>query len=299
MSNISRVAFICPGSLFAKQPQEKAHACQDYLQQHFQLDSEYNHSVYTKLTAKEKAQVLIDYCLRDDIDLIWALRGGEGSADLIPYLEERKEIIASAKPKILLGFSDITALLVYFYQQFNWPTIHGPSCSQFVRSLVDDLTISATKELLLKNHYTKIDSLVSMNELAKQANTLEAQLIGGCLSLLIISIKDAWEIDTENKIVFIEDINEKPYVILRSLKYLQRIGKFDQIKALIIGDLLGADATQLEHESMDYAIKKFAANCHFPVLTTHQFGHGRTNLPLSYHQPVQLRTGQSPSLIFT
>ena len=75
-----------------------------------------------------------------------------------------------------------------------------------------------------------------MNEQAKENKIIEAELTGGNLSVIHISIKDVWEIDTANKIIFLKDCGEKAHKIIRTLKYFSRIGLFYAVKAVIFGD---------------------------------------------------------------
>ena len=75
-----------------------------------------------KSTAQQRAARLVEYLLNPDVDIIWSLRGGEGSADLLPFLEAHKGQISVPITKKMLGFSDFTVLLNYFSQKFGVTT---------------------------------------------------------------------------------------------------------------------------------------------------------------------------------
>ena len=85
------------------------------------------------------------------------LRGGEGSADLIPMLHEKQNAIKKLPPKLIMGFSDITALLLYFSQHYNWPVIHGFNARQLALQ-----TISPLSEKLTFNMKTPLADLVKL-----------------------------------------------------------------------------------------------------------------------------------------
>lgn len=296
-----KIALTCPGSvcLSAEHPV----LAKQYMQAHYQLDAIFNRETTQKTTAKERADILLSYLIDEDIKLIAALRGGEGSADLIPYLHKQQALIKQLKPKPLLGLSDITALLIYFYQHYQWPVIHGPSPSQFALNRVDKQTEILTMDLLFgKPQVVSLDLLTPLNAQASETQTIEAYVTGGNLSLINISIGDIWEIDTCDKIVFIEDVNEKSHEIIRALKYFSRIGLFDKVKAVILGDFnsdpIGCteDIQKINHQNISNTLYSFAAHHDFPVLHTKQIGHGKTNLPLLYNAQYRLHLGNQSTL---
>ena len=122
------------------------------------------------------------------------------------------------------------------------------------------------------------------------------------MSLIDISIKDIWEIETADKILFFEDVGEKAHKIIRSLKYFSRIGLFQSVKAIIFGDFnsepIGCDRSQQEHnrDNIMKILQSFAAHQNFPVLQTNHFGHGKINWPFVYSHPYQLQLGSQPTL---
>lgn len=296
-----KIALACPGSvcLSAEHPE----LAKQYMQTHYQLDAVFNRETTQKTTAKERAEILLSYLIDKDIKLIAALRGGEGSADLIPYLHEHQATIKQLRPKPLMGLSDITALLIYFYQHYQWPTIHGPSPLQFALNRVDKRTETLTMDLLFgKPQKFALDTLTPLNAQARETQTIEAYVTGGNLSLLNISISDIWEIDTHDKIIFIEDINEKAHEIIRALKYFSRIGLFDKVKAVILGDFnsdpIGCteEIQKINYQNILNTLSSFAAHHDFPVFHTAQIGHGKTNLPLLYNAPYRLQAGDQATL---
>lgn len=245
-------------------------------------------------TAKEKAEKFLAYCLDDTVSHLWSCRGGEGSADIIPYLVQALPKLKKAKPKMLIGFSDFTAILVFFAQSLGWSAVHGMGALQFVRRSPDTQSIQKTLDLVRLGEYLgKIEheSLTALNFPAEEylrgkIGVISGKLTGGNLTLLDISIKDQWEIDTQDKIVFLEDWYEKGYQVSRTLKYLKRIGKLENIKALILGDFAAGKffedpiENKSQQEILMRALKKFAEDLSIPVFHTLRIGHGLANDPL-------------------
>lgn len=298
-----QVALVCTGSI-CTDPNHPT-LTQDYLKTHYQLNALFDDHVIQGMHPSKRAEAFMKYLLNDDIKLICALRGGEGTADILPFIHQHYEIIKKIQPKFLLGHSDFTALLVYFEKYYHWPVVHGASIRQFAQKVVDKNTEETTMDLLFGRHSKIIiENLTPLNDAARENKTIQAELSGGNLSIVDISIKDIWEIETHNKILFFEDCGEKAHKIIRTLKYFSRIGVFENVAAIIFGDFTcwPIGCNQDEHDNNRQAILKtlasFAAHHDLPVLYTREFGHGTTNIPLIYSNPYQLMLGEQPTLNF-
>ncbi len=290
----NKVAAMCLGSVLPDAGD--AALVRQYFADHYQLEMILDEHIYQWQPARRRAELLLDYLQHDDVAMIWALRGGEGSADLIPYLEQAQTKLQLLPQKILAGFSDITALLVYFAQQYGWSTIHGPGAVQMAKETITQQTKRTMMDLLFgKIQQLTFTELQAYNESAKNPHNLAGQVTGGNLSLLNISIQDSWEVEFANKIIMIEDVNEKAHALVRTLKYFQRIGKFNNCQALILGDFLGDQ--QQDAAAITRVLQFFAENCEFPVFKTDQFGHGKVNLPFVFNKKAQLHCGDRARLV--
>ena len=269
---------------------------QAYLTEHYGLKVHYGEDTYRSLPAKARARIFLDYLFNDEIKLLWAFRGGEGSADVIPYLEKEKKKIAALTPKLIMGLSDITAILIYFRQMYNWPVAHGPGASQIAYSKVDSKSNEMVRDFLFSTpQKMALDDLEVLNDVASES--ISGQLIGGNLSLLNISVKDSWEMKAKEKIVIIEEVNEKPHVISRTLKYLQRVACFDGAKAIIFGDFSFQDAEEALKKQTQKVLNEFAKTCACPVFKSMQFGHEQQNHLLSFSHEYRIEA-QSKKLIY-
>ncbi len=179
---------------------------------------------------ERRASELMEHLCNPQVKAIFFARGGYGCQRIIPLLNENK---IKNNPKIILGYSDISTLLIYLYEKFSWVTFHGPVVAKGMGNTFG----SRGKESLLR-------ALTETNPLGKiedkqirfiHEGEVEAPLVGGCLSLLISNLKSSYELNCDGKILFIEDINEKPYAIDRMLTHLKLAGKFDKIKGFIFG----------------------------------------------------------------
>jgi muramoyltetrapeptide carboxypeptidase len=234
--------------------------------------------------------------LYSDAKVIWCLRGGYGSMRLIPLLEK---LTPPKNPKLLIGFSDITALHIFFNQKWNWPTLHARTISQLHpewelnkehNSLVD-LLFGRIQEVTYHN-------LKPLNEAASKIHTIDGTITGGNLRLIQTSLGTAWEIKPKDKMLFIEDVSERGYSIDRMLEQLHQAKILDNnIKALLIGDFTEGNEKDGKNLIPD-ALKRFAERVDYPVITGLPCGHAKgSNAPLPFNTPVKLTLGANCQLV--
>jgi muramoyltetrapeptide carboxypeptidase len=234
--------------------------------------------------------------LESDAKAIWCLRGGYGSMRLIPHLKKMKP---PKKPKLFIGFSDITALHLFFSQEWNWPVIHGHTVSQ----MSPETRNSPDRELLRKMIFGTVQShtykgLLPMNHLAEKSQLILGEITGGNLRILQSSLGTDWELQAKGKILFLEDVGERGYSIDRMLEQLVQAGIIDKgLKAVIFGDFTEG----LERDGKDLtwdALQRFAERAPYPVLRGLPSGHGRNaNYPLPFNTRCELKTGRRGKLI--
>lgn len=213
-----------------------------------------------------------------DSKAIWCLRGGYGCTRLIPYL---LKLIAPEKCKLFIGFSDITALHLLLQQKWHWQTLHGPSLNQVTQSLIEQENINEFKKVI----FGQLSELTYLlNPYTKSSHSLDfikTPLTGGSLSLVQTSLGTDWQIETNNKILFLEDVNERAYRIDRMLQHLQQSGILSHVKALLLGDFTFPVKIE-EEKKIQTTLERFAKEQNFPVLRCPDIGHGKRNrcLPL-------------------
>lgn len=221
--------------------------------------------------------------LYSDSKAIWCLRGGYGSMRLVPLL---KKLRPPKRPKMFIGFSDITSLHLYFNQAWGWPTIHGRTISQLSpelgdspdRKLLNNMIFGGVDEIVFKN-------LKPLNDAAKIDKSIKGKVIGGNLRILQSSLGTDWEMSAKGKILFMEDVSERGYSIDRMLEQMFQAKLIDKgLKALVFGDFTEGkekDGTDLS----EVALKRFASRVSYPVIKGLKCGHGS-----EFNYPLPLNT---------
>lgn len=217
--------------------------------------------------------------------IIWTLRGGYGTARLIDSL---RTLPTPKNEKIFIGSSDNTALHLFMSQHWGWKTIHGAGLNGLLNPNQDPENFSKLAQLIAhKKSNITIDHLVPMNNAAnavKKANQkISGKLTGGNISIIQTSIGTDWQIQSEGKILFLEEVNEKGYQVDRLLHHLKQAGVFKGVKAIVFGDF--ADP---KDEWVELALERFAKEMDIPIYKTDEFGHGTKNYPLIYNSESEI-----------
>lgn len=235
---------------------------------------------------------LIDAFTNDQSKAVLAIRGGYGAAKLIPFLEK---ITPPVQPKLLLGFSDITALHLFLENTWHWNSMHSTVINQI---MVNPQLLHELKPIVFGEKVgVSYKQLVPLNDLAAQPQTIEGSITGGNLSLVQTSLATSWQIQAKDKIIFLEDIGEKGYRIDRMLNHLLQAGIFDSAKAVIFGEITPPILQAGEIDLCTPAIEKFAKQLNIPVLSLPIVGHNMNhNSPLPLGVACSLTLGEEPEL---
>lgn len=166
-----------------------------------------------------------------EIDAVICIRGGYGSNYLLEGLDIDL-LRRNAKP--FIGYSDHTAIATWMLDQAGVPWLHGPMvAADFWRGDgVDLLSFAAA----LGGEGYRVGNESGLRAL--QSGTARGVLYGGCLSLLTASLGTAFAAQTEGKLLFLEDLGEKPYQIDRMLRHLRLAGKFEGVTGIVFGEML-------------------------------------------------------------
>lgn len=233
--------------------------------------------------------------LHSDSKVIWCLRGGYGSMRLIPLLEGH---VPPSEPKLLIGFSDITSLHLYFNQKWNWPSLHTRTISQLHPDWeMNDEHQKLTDLLFGRVQEVSYENLIPLNQQALSPGRLVGTITGGNLRLIQSSLGTPWEIKTKGKILFIEDVSERGYSVDRMMEQLNQANLLNGISALLIGDFtegLEKDGKNLVPASFERLAKRLSC----PVISGLPCGHAPgSNSPLPFNTQVRLDLGSNPRLL--
>lgn len=219
-------------------------------------------------TRLEDLQAMLD---DPNIDAILMGRGGYGLSRIIDQIDFTKFV---QNPKWICGFSDITVLHSHIHAQFGIPTIHSVMCGAFkpeteetdyILSLRKALTGEALRYAIPASEYNR-------------AGDTTAQIVGGNLAMLAHLTGSVSEIDTDGKILFIEDIGEHLYHIDRMLYNLKRSGKLKSLKGLLVGSFTDIEDTDRPFgQTLEQIISDKVSEYDFPVAFNFSCGHDEVN----------------------
>lgn len=215
----------------------------------------------------------LEYALEsDDIKAIWCVKGGSGSPQLIPYLEKMDK---PKNEKLFIAFSDNTSIHFFLNQKWGWQTLHAPILWQIVRERIDKRSIEQVENIIFGRDYKNNFDLQLISDEAPTKKITSEAIIGGNLKLVQCSIGTSWEIESKNKILLFEDINEKPYQLDRIFTHILQSNLLDGADAIIFGDFEGGDI-DIEADLVDKLLKRFSTKVKCPVFRTEGIGHTNT-----------------------
>lgn len=233
---------------------------------------------------REKAEQIHAAFAEPGVDMILALRGGYSAMKILPFLDF--ELIRK-HPKIIAGFSDLSALLNPIFERTGQVALHAPMLINLDTPTAFTLNslINAVKGYPEKNLFKGAPCKVY------QPGSAAGILKGGNLITLTALIDTDWEIETPGAILFLEDVDEKLHQVDRYLTQWILAGKFKDIKALIIGDFHGLRSKQV------YDILASQMELNFPVVHCPYIGHVANKITLPIGAEVELHTNRKQLLI--
>ena len=211
------------------------------------------------------------------VNIILAQRGGYSCMKLLPYLDFN---LIRNNPKILAGFSDLSALLNVICERTGLITLHSPMVINFsppsgftIRSF-----LNAVNGFPNRNLFEDAPVKVHRSGIAR------GRLKGGNLITLTALIGTEWEMDTDGAILFLEDVNEKLYEVDRYLTQWILAGKLLKVKGLILGNFRGIKDRDV------YKILSSQMKIDFPLASCPYIGHVRNKITLPVGARVELNT---------
>ena len=236
--------------------------------------------------AQEQARAIEEMFADSQIRAIVCARGGYGALRIVDLLDY--ELIAR-NPKIFMGYSDITALLVSISQMTGLVTFHGPMLYSFIGK-ADPFTLKYLHHSLSNPAPYQVEFKRTSKVKALRSGTAEGELFGGNLSILVNLIGTPNDFDTRGKILFIEDVDEYLYTLDRMLLHLKRSGKFDEIAGLIVGEMVDMKDNEVPFgKGVEEIVMDILGDTHFPVIMNFPCGHGKEQLTLPISVKARLK----------
>jgi len=223
---------------------------------------------YFSGTDTERASDFMELIQNSEVKAIFFIRGGWGCARILDLLDY--EIIRN-NPKIIMGFSDPTALLCAITTKTGLITFHGPGGN----STWNEYSLDYINQLLVAGlpvvYQNKTEDLPIITY---SKGTVEGDLFGGNLSVLSGMIGSYYVPNWKGKILFLEDVAEEPYRIDRMLTHLKLAGVFDEISGLILGNFRKCLAEEPDLSfTLEEVFDQHFKGAKFPVYYGAQIGH--------------------------
>ena len=208
------------------------------------------------------------------IKAILCARGGYGTGRIIDKLNFKKFV---QHPKWIIGFSDITVLHSHLFSNYKIASMHAPMSAAFNEEEYKNEYIQSLQNALIGIRANYKVAPHEFNQKGKETGTL----VGGNLSLLVNMIGTPSDIKTRNKILFMEDVGEYIYNVDRMVRHLQRSGKLEDLKGLIIGGFTDMKDTKVPYgQNAEEVIKDIVKDYKFPVAFHFPVSHDKENYAL-------------------
>lgn len=239
-------------------------------------------------TEAERLDDLHDLYSDPKVELILCTRGGWGGLRLVDKLAYQ---LIQENPKPLIGYSDITTLQLAIFKMTGIPSLSGPMVAVEMGKGIDPFTEKHFwGQIRNKETHYKFD-FSSTSTKTLLPGSVQGIMLGGCLSMVAGLLGTPYCPDYTDKILFIEDVGEKPYKIDRYLAQLKQAGILDRISGLILGDFLDC---QPEAGEVSFDLKQifdqYFANAGYPVIYNFPYGHGDVKFTMPVGVATQLDT---------
>jgi muramoyltetrapeptide carboxypeptidase len=248
---------------------------------------------YFSGTDEQRAEDLTYMFNRNDVAGIVCTRGGYGCARILPLLDYD---VIEENPKILIGYSDVTALNYGIFRKTGLITFHGPvSISTFNEFSVNNFKktlMNPSDEIVFENSNSGEDEnpygVVSIGRGKKQG-----RLVGGNLSIAVSLIGTEYDVDFDDTIIYLEEIGEEPYRIDRMLTQMIQAEKFEDANGIAMGIFRKCepkikDPSFSKSFSLMDVLKDRLSNLKIPVVYGMSFGHIKDKFTIPFGIEAEL-----------
>jgi muramoyltetrapeptide carboxypeptidase len=243
-----------------------------------------------------------------EVDGIVPIRGGNGAARILPLMDF--EMIAKY-PKLFVGYSDMTALLVPIHQRTGLVCFYGPMAGSFykasytyhywTKAVMSNRPIGWVTDPVPEKVWNPV---YPPPRLVIAEGKAKARLTGGCMTLVRQLMGTPFEMETEGKIVFLEDLNEEPHQIDRFLTQLLLAGKLQRAAGILIAECVnctpgGSKRYVLPlNYSVERVLRERLGDLGIPVVYGLRFGHGDDQITLPLGAMASLEASKQGGVKF-
>ncbi|MCP4669915.1 MAG: LD-carboxypeptidase [Desulfobacula sp.] len=226
-----------------------------------------------------RANVINQLFADPEIDGIICARGGFGAMKLLKYLNWE---LIKKNPKIFIGFSDISSLLLSILDKTGNLVIHGPTIVSLANAHAKTLE---SFQNTIQGRFGKIEILNGKILLPGQCRGI---LKGGNISTISHLLGTKFQPDFQNAVLFLEDVGEPAYKIDRMLSQMKMAGMFNKIAGVITGSFEKCDNVEYISQILFEIFQEYS----IPVMTGLNAGHGNINLTLPMGMDIKINIGK-------
>lgn len=242
-------------------------------------------------TIKERASDFQYFLDNPGVKAIMATRGGYGSVQIIDHLDFK---LFERFPKWLIGYSDFTVFHNHVNTVYEIETLHATMPINFDK---EGKPNSATESLRLALFGEKVSYDFKPSKIGRTGE-VEAEIIGGNLSIIYSLMGSKSSIDTDGKILFLEDLDEYLYHIDRMMTNLKRAGKLEKLAGLIVGGMNDMNDNTIPFgKTAEEIIEEQVAPYHFPVVFGFPAGHISDNRAILFGRKANLKVQTDQSFL--
>ena len=244
----------------------------------FEVDNQFSGTIEQRST---DLQTMID---DDSIKAILCARGGYGTVQIIDNIDFSK---LKNNPKWIVGYSDVTVLHSHL-NKLGIASLHATMPINF--KTIAKESLASLKNALFGNENNILCGPHPFNKFGK----VEAEVVGGNLSILYSLLGSNSDVDTDGKILFIEDLDEYMYHVDRMMMNLKRNGKLKNLKALIIGGMSDMNDNTIPFgKTAEEIILEYIKEFDFPVCFNFPAGHLDDNRTLVFGKECTLEINEN------
>lgn len=253
------------------------------------LEGEHLRDEYGYLAGTDKARANdFNRMIRNShVKAIFCSRGGYGTMRILDKIDYSA---LRAHPKIIMGYSDITALQMAVFLKTGLVSFSGPMVAVEMGDNPNPLTENLWQDVMANARALKMDAEHFGDEkIVYRAGSAKGRLMGGCLSMLCSLIGTPYMPDFSESILVLEDIGESIYKIDRCFSQLAHAGILQKINGLVLGQFIdcqpknGAPSLMLKD-----VVEHYTKNLAIPVLGNFPYGHDKARFTLPIGVQVKL-----------
>lgn len=235
--------------------------------------------LFSSDSAVKRARAFEELFIDPQVKVIIAARGGYGAMEVLPHINFK---IIAKHPKLVVGFSDFSVALLAL-DRLGIPSLHGPSVEGGLGKAHAGGQEQRSASALfgfLQGEYPQPFKGHKVKRLSGSSKAVSGKLVGGNLTTISHLMGTAWEPNFDGRILFLEDVGEKPYRVHRMLLQLKLAGKFSKVSAILFGTFNNCADLERGGPDVRAVFKDITADLACPVYNCSFFGHQALNLPV-------------------